>query len=207
MKVLVVGAAGKTGQLVVEKALAAGHEVTAFVRGASDYGKPGVRVAAGDAADRSAMEGAVRGQDAVIDTIGGKTPYKSTTLESSAAASIIAAMKKEGVKRLIVTSMLGVGDSADQTTVWTKLLVSTFLRGTDKDKAAMEGEVEASGLEWVIVRPAILNDDPETGRVRVFDSPDDGKPHKIARADVAAFMVQQLTSGEHLRQAVVIANE
>ena len=76
MNVLVVGAAGKTGSALVEQALAAGHQVTAFVHHAADYqGPAGVRIVEGEAADRGAMEAAVRGQDAVLDTIEGKTPY------------------------------------------------------------------------------------------------------------------------------------
>ncbi len=85
MKVLVIGAAGKTGMAVVEQAVAAGHQVTAFVRNADEYKVSNVRVVEGDATDSAVMDEAVIGQDAVLDTIGGKAPYKATTLESSAA--------------------------------------------------------------------------------------------------------------------------
>lgn len=206
MKVLVIGAAGKTGQAVVEQTLAAGHQVTAFVRQAATYTqRAGVRVVEGDAADRGAMEAAVRGQDAVLDTIGGKTPYRTTTLESSAAHAIIAAMRRHGVRRLVVTSMLGVGDSKANSSLLLRVLVATFLRGADKDKTAMEGAVAASGLDWIILRPAILTDDPSTGSVQVFAAATGKKAHKIARADLAAFMVAQLATDEHLRQTVAIA--
>ena len=206
MKILVVGAAGKTGKLVVEKALAAGHEVTAFVHSADDYSVPNVRVVAGDATDKAKMSEAVAGQDAVLDTIGGKTPYKNTTLERSVAAAIVAAMQTHGVRRLIVTSMLGEGDSAEQAPFYENLLVKTFLRGADKDKAATEAEVESSYLDWMILRPAILTDDPAQGNVRVFTLESDDKAHKITRADVADFMVAQLSSDQYLHQAVTIAN-
>lgn len=85
MKVLVIGAAGKTGRAVVEQAVAAGHQVTAFVQKADEYKGTNIRLVEGDATDRVAMDKAVVGQDAVLDTIGGKTPYKTTTLEQSAA--------------------------------------------------------------------------------------------------------------------------
>jgi putative NADH-flavin reductase len=74
MKVLVIGAAGKSGEALVDEALAAGHKVTAFVRGAAQYKKANVRVVAGDALDAAAVDAAVAGQDAVIDALGGKTP-------------------------------------------------------------------------------------------------------------------------------------
>ncbi len=206
MKILVIGAAGKTGRAVVEQALAAGHEVTAFVHNAEDYDVAGVRVVAGDATDAAAMEAAVRGQDAVLDTVGGKTPYKATTLESSIASAIISAMKQHGVRRLVVTSMLGVGESKENAPIYERLLLATFLRGADKDKGAMESAVESSGLDWVILRPAILTDGPATGQVQVFDPATGEKAHKITRIDLAAFMIAQLSSGEHLHKAITIAN-
>lgn len=207
MNVLVIGAAGKTGRAVVEQALAAGHQVTAFVHKAADYQAPaGVRVVEGEAADRGAMAAAVQGQDAVLDTIGGKTPYKETALESSVAQAVIAAMRRHGVRRLVVTSMLGVGDSLANSSWYLRLLVATFLRGADKDKTAMEAAVEASDLDWVFLRPAILTDDPATGNIRVFKPETGEKAPEMTRADLAAFMVAQLTTDEHLHQAVGIAN-
>ena len=206
MNVLVIGAAGKTGQAVVEQALAAGHKVTAFVHRAATYSRTDVRVVEGDATDRRAMDTAVRGQDAVLDTIGGKTPYKTTTLESDTAHAIIAAMRQHKVRRLVVTSMLGVGDSVANSTWFLRLLVATFLRGADKDKTAMEKAVSASGLDWVILRPAILDDDPSRGEVHIFPTATGQKAHKITRTDLATFMVAQLTNDEHLGQTLAIAN-
>jgi len=206
MKVLVIGAAGKTGRAVVAQAVAAGHEVTAFVQKANEYNGANVRVVEGDATDSAAINKAVVGQDAVIDTIGGKTPYKETTLESSAAKTIIASMRQNCVRRLVATSMIGEGGSEANATIWERLLLSTMLRGADKDKAAMESAVEASNLDWVILRPAILNDDPATGNIRVFSAETGEKAHKITRADLAGFMVAQLSDNEHLHQAVTVAN-
>ena len=206
MKLLVIGAAGKTGGEVVKQALAAGHEVTAFVRQADDFDVDNVRVIEGDATDGAEIEKAIIGQDAVIDTIGGATPYKETTLESSAASAIINAMKRNGVRRLVVTSMLGEGESKANASIYERLLLATFLRGADKDKAAMESAVKASDLDWVILRPAILSDDAATGNVKVFDAETGEKAHKITRADLAAFMLAQLSGDEYLHKAVTIAN-
>ena len=206
MKVLVFGAIGKTGRMVVERAMAAGHEVTAFVRNPEEGQAANVKVAIGDATNRADVDAAMQGQEAVIDTIGGKTPYKDTDLESSAAATIISSMREARVSRLIATSMLGVGDSKDNTPFYARLLVSTFLRWADKDKAEMEAEVSASGLEWTILRPAILNDDEGTGNLQVIAEGTEEKAHKITRADLADFIVQQLQADNYLRQSIVIAN-
>ncbi len=85
MKVLVIGAGGRTGKAVVERAASAGHQVTAFVHEADEFDIADVKVIVGDATDSGAIEEAVRGQDAVLDTVGGTTPYKETTLETSVA--------------------------------------------------------------------------------------------------------------------------
>ncbi len=207
MKVLVIGAAGKTGKAVVEHALAAGHDVTAFVHTIEGYSPDArARVVAGDARDRSAVDSALLGQDAVIDTIGNKNPLKAGTLEASTAATITAAMQSSGVRRLVVISMTGEGLSEANTNWWQHLALSTFLRGEMKDKAAMEATVDASGLEWIIVRPPFLNDDPGTGDIRVLSAETKETAHKLTRADLAAFMVAQLSSDEHLQTAVAIAN-
>jgi putative NADH-flavin reductase len=92
MKVLVIGAAGKSGEALVNEALAAGHKVTALVRGTAQYKTANVRVVAGDALDAAAVNVAVAGQDAVIDALGGKTPWKVTTMETRAAHTIVHAM-------------------------------------------------------------------------------------------------------------------
>ena len=149
MKLLVFGASGRTGSMVVAEAQRAGHEVTAFLHEAKDFGA-GVKTAVGDAADRAAVERALAGQEAVVDTIGGATPYKDTGLETSTARVIVDAMQSQDVKRLVVVSAMGVGDSTEQTPFWYEyLLMPTMLRGVVKDKTRMEQEVRASALDFV----------------------------------------------------------
>lgn len=105
-----------------------------------------------------------------------------------------------------VISAIGVGDSTDQVPfVYGKLLMPTMLRGVVKDKTRKEGEVDASGLDFIIARPAQLSDDPEDGTLRVVPEPD--KAHHTRRGDLARFLVEQLTRDTHLGQAVVAAND
>lgn len=204
MNVIVFGASGKTGSLVVRKALAAGHAITVFAHEQGTH-QDGVRQITGDARDPAAVERALAGQDAAIDTIGGRTPYRATDLETAAARNIVEGMRKQRSSRLIVISAMGVGDSAEQAPFWYEhLLMPTFMRGTAKDKAGMEGEVRSSGLAFVIARPPMLSDDPETGSVRIITG--EAKGHRITRGDLAQFLVDQLRSDEHLGRAVVVAN-
>jgi uncharacterized protein YbjT (DUF2867 family) len=167
--------------------------------------KAGVRVLAGDATKAADVRAAMRGQDAVIDAIGGTTPYKATRLESSSVYNIVEAMRAEGARRLIVVSMMGIGESRAQAPFWYKyLLMPTFLRGSTPDKRAMEGKVRASGLDYVIVRPPILKDGPATGRVLVLSAGETG--HAITRGDLGQFLVDQLENETYLGHAVTVVN-
>jgi putative NADH-flavin reductase len=205
MKVLVIGAAGKSGDALVNEALASGHKVTAFVRGAVQYKKANVRVVVGNVLNAAAVDVAVAGQDAVIDALGGKTPWKVTTMETSAAHNIVNAMRRNGVRRLLKISVVGAGESVKNAGFFNKhLLMRTFLRGLLVDKAGMESEIEGSNLDWTLVRPPMLTDAGKTGIARVLSAESGEKAHKIGRADLAAFMVQQLESSRYVRQAVTV---
>ena len=159
----------------------------------------------GDATKPSDVLNAVQGQDAVIESIGGTTPYKSTTLETSSITNIVNAMKSKGVKRLVVVSMMGLGQSSTQSPWWYRyLLMKTFLRGSTRDKSNKEAVVKNSGLDYIIARPPILKDDPATGSTKVIGLGVTG--HAITRADLATFLVAQLKSDDHLRKAVTVVN-
>ena len=203
MKVLVIGAAGKSGEALVNEALATGHKVTAFVRRAAQYKKANVRIVAGDVLDAAAVDVAVAGQDAVIDALGGKTPWK--VMETSAAHNIVDAMRRNGVRRLLKISVVGAGESVKNAGFFNEhLLMRTFLRGLLVDKAGMEAEIEGSNLDWTLVRPPMLTGREKTGIARVLSTEGGEKAHKIGRADLAAFMVQQLESSRYVRQAVTV---
>ena len=205
MKVLVLGAGGKTGGLVTERALALGHEVTVLLRDPSRFKISGVHEIVGDATSAADVARALRGQDAVIDTLGGTRPYKKQTLERTAPRNLIEAMPTEGARRLIVVSMMGIAESRAQSPWWYKsLLIPTFLRGSTADKVQMEAGVSASGLDYVIVRPPILKDGPSAGRAKVIGVGELG--HAITRVDLAEFIVEQLSKDEYLGQAVTVVN-
>ena len=204
MKVLVLGASGRTGRLVVEEALDAGHEVTAFCHEPQTFGS-GVRVVTGDSTRAGDVERAMTDQDAVVDAVGETQPYEKTELEAVTARNVVDAMRLKFVPRLVVISMLGVGDSVDQAPfLYEHILLPTFLRGGAADKAAMETAVKEAGLDFVIVRPALLSDHDQKAPLRIVEG--DEKAHSTGRADLARFLVEQLTDDSNLGRAVVVAN-
>ncbi len=209
MKVTVFGAAGKTGRQVVEQGTARGHSITAFVRSAKDFEDgqhlSSLKVVEGDVNDFAAVASAIAEGGAVIDCIGGSTPYKQTGLEQAAAANILKAMQQKHAEPLVVISVVGVGESKEQATfVYEHLLMPTFLRGTVKDKAEMEQVVQGSGIPFVLVRPPVLSDDAATGNYAVVPEGETAKG--ITRADLASFLLDQLTDDSHRGKAVTVAN-
>jgi putative NADH-flavin reductase len=206
VKVLVIGAGAGTGRQIVEQAVARGHEVTAFVRNPRQYHRAHVRVVVGDARDDEAVSAAVAGQDAVFNTIGTQTPWARTGLEPVAGRAINKALREHGVRRLIVATTMGAGDSGKHAHFYFRYIFApTFLRGAVKDKEQMERELARTDIDWIVVRPAVLTNDQPTGQVRVLTRQTGGKARSIARADTAAFMLDQLASQKYLRQTVTIA--
>jgi len=205
MKVLVLGATGGTGQEVVRQALADGHRVTAFVRDPARLSVEDerLRVAVGDALDAEAVARAVSGQNAVAVALGSRD-RRNRTVRSEGTANAIRAMQAHGVRRLVVVSAAGAGDSYRQLPLIMKAIVKTLLRNTYADHAQQEEYVRESGLEWVIVRPALLTDGPRTGAYRIATAEEDLPGGKVSRADMAAFVVRQLTEDRYVGQAVSI---
>lgn len=206
MKVIVFGATGGTGRAVTVQALELGHEVSAFVRDPARLGPLASRlhVIQGDVLDPAAVRQAVAGHDAVVSAIG-MPASKTGRLRSEGTRNIVRAMQASGVRRLVSLASLGYGDSRktlDRAPLLFKYVIVPFiLREGFADHARQEEIVKASGLDWIIVRPANLTDGPRTGRYRHgFSADDKALKLEVSRADVAEFMLHQLTSDAHLRQ-------
>lgn len=194
MKIVVFGATGSVGRHVVDQALAQGHQVTAFTR---DPGRvapqhPRCRIVRGDVTDPDAVGPAVAGQDAVLVTLG---DGRRGAVRAEGTRVVVEAMQRSGVRRLICQSTLGVGDSrGNLNLLWKHLMFGLLLRQAYADHVRQEQYVVASDLDWTIVRPAAFTNGPRTGRYRHGFGPDDRSQLKIARADVADFLLQQLTT-------------
>jgi len=200
MNLVVLGATGRTGSLVVEQALAAGHTVTALVRSPEKLtsANPNLRVVTGQATDATAVSRAMEGADAVISTLGGKG---SVIADSTQA--IVAAARAAGVKRVVLLSSWVV--ERDRMDTVTRLLTGLAMGPVIKDKSAGELVLRRSDLEWTIVYPSSLTDGPAKGSVTELpEQAKRGMSEKISRADVAAWMVKAATGVQHSRDSVGI---
>lgn len=205
MKVLVLGATGGTGRLIVRDAVAKGHSVVALVRSKARADLPGVDIIEGDARDEADLIRALGGCDAVISTLGTGMGFRSVNLLTVATQALVTAMTRNGVRRLVCISALGVGDSRGHGGfVFDRLFQPLLLSHAYKDKDGQESAIRASSLDWVVVRPAMLTDDPARGKVRAVTNLAGVNGGKIARADVARFVVEQLAVDTWLRQTPVL---
>ena len=205
MKVAVLGASGATGRLVVTALVAAGHQVSALVRTAP-HPQPGdVRLVRGDARDPAALRVLVEGAGAVVSALG---PRKGDrTLHREVAPLLLAAMTAAGARRFVGISGAGMdvpGDQKSRRDRVLSLLLQRIGGETVKDKT-LEYEVwAASDRDWTLVRPPRLLDGGSSGRVEhhAHRSP---RSTKITRADLAAFVVEQVTGTDYVHRAPLVA--
>jgi uncharacterized protein YbjT (DUF2867 family) len=177
VRVLVVGATGGSGRAAVGALTAGGHEVTAFARraGVAYAGQDGVRAVDGDATVAGDVDLAVRGQDAVVVTLGiSEHPLRvrlrgsrGTPLDvrSRGTATVVAAVHGHGVRRLVVQSSYGVGETRDRLPLSSRLVFALLLRPQIADHERQERLVRDSGLDWTIVQPVYLTDGDEPAAV------------------------------------------
>lgn len=206
MKVLVLGATGGTGRLIVREAAAKGHSVAALVRSKAKADLAGAELVVGDARDEGALSRALDGCDGAISSLGtGMSLFRKMTLLSTATRALVEAMGARGVRRLVCITGLGAGDSRGHGGfVLDNIVLPLFLRTIYEDKDRQEEVVRASDLDWVLVRPMVLNDKPAMGQVRATTDLSGIHGGEIARGDVAKFVVEQLTSDEWLRRTPLI---
>jgi putative NADH-flavin reductase len=188
MKLTVFGATGGTGLQVVEQGLAAGHEVRAVVRNPTRLAdRVGLDVVIADVMDPATIVEAVTGTDAVVSAIGTRDGRAPTTVCADSSRSIVEAMHKAGTRRLVVVSGTGPFDEGEGPGMRyiLKPIGRLFLKNVFADFVAMEETVRASGLDWTIVRPSRLTDEPLTGRYRARRDLNEHRNFTVSRADVA----------------------
>ncbi|MFC8526550.1 NAD(P)-dependent oxidoreductase [Nocardia sp. NPDC057227] len=208
MRIAVFGATGTVGRLVVEQGLERDHEITAFTRNAAGVGAahPNLRVVTGDVLDVAAAQRAVDGQDAVIVALGNG---RKGVVRAEGTRTVMAAMRRTGVERLVCQTTLGAGDSrANLDFLWKYVMFGLLLRPAYADHQLQERYVrEATDLRWTLVRPSAFTDGPATGAFqRGFGAEAPGLALKISRADIAGFLLDQVTDETYLNRAVGISN-
>ena len=217
MNVVVVDADERVGRLLVTDAMRRGHVVTAFGAGRASVeaavargpGAAGgrVRAARGDVLDPGAVIAALVDQDAVLYAVEPPGGRGRTTRASEGMRNVVRAMADLKLRRLVCLSMGGPGSERDGDSpgLLGRLLGTAPPKGALADLRQMEVTVRQSGLDWTIVRAARLVDDP--GQHSWRTGPGYALPHgtKIARADVAEFMLDQLDDGANVGHAVAVA--
>lgn len=208
MKLLVLGATGRTGAIFVKKALDQGHQVTALVRGAGTTVDPRARIVSGDVTDSTVLAAAARGHDAVASTLGVKNARETPTLITDTVRALIASAKTSGVDRLVIVSAFGVGDSLAKASFVVSPIFRTVLRKTYADKAASEVLLKASDLRWTLEYPGALNDGQSTRytaaaledvtRLPLFPS--------TSRTNVADFLLRSAAEDTFVRQIAVVTD-
>lgn len=208
MRILIIGATGGTGRELVKQALEAGHTVTAFVRKRQNVTihHPNLTVVQGNVLNYSEVEQAVKGQDAVVSALGHKRWFIRTTILSEGTNNIIATMTKFGVKRFVCETSLGVGDSWGRLGLYYTLFVIPFIIFFYfRDKERQEQLIKDSRLDWVIVRPGQLTNGRRRGVYRHGTNLGNYVlTLRISRADVADFMLRQLTNDAYVRKTVAV---
>jgi uncharacterized protein YbjT (DUF2867 family) len=216
MKIIVIGATGGTGRAVVEELLARGHDVTAFARqpGTIEPSDPRLHGFAGDVMNPADVGRAIQGHDAVVVALGiRENPLlvrlrgsKGTAMNvrSAGTHNVVAAMHEHGVRRLVVMSSYGVGETWDRLSLKWKLIFSLLLKPQIADTEVQEQVVRNSGLDWVIARPVGLTDDgAESG---LFASTEGEARHmSVSRQAVARFLAEAAEHRSHVSQSVALS--
>jgi putative NADH-flavin reductase len=195
---------------VVQETLLRGHEVTVLARDPTRVvpKDPRVRIVQGDALDAQSLERAVAGREAVIYSIGARAIRRPTTLFSESTRLLIDAMRKHGVKRLVAVTGIGAGNSRGHGGfLYDKLIFPLFTKSIYQDKDRQEELIRKSGLDWIIVRPASFVERPARTPLRAETELQGVTLRRITRAEVASFLMDQLTSNTYLNKEVTIGHE
>jgi putative NADH-flavin reductase len=202
MKILILGASGKTGSILVRKALAAGNEVTAFVRDkdALEMNNSKLTVKVGDARNVVDIKAALLGQDAVVSMKAGDELIVRST------KALIEAAQTKGVKRVIMLSSFLVAPNYKPNFVGK--LIGNMMKGMVSDKSSGEDLLKQSDLDWTIVYATSLDRAPAGQTVRVIGQNQTvSMSNGIAREDVATFMLNQLDNSSSVKKMVVITTK
>lgn len=216
-RVVVFGATGGTGRAACRALLDSGHAVTAFARDPARLEDLAIeaRTVVGDALIEADVHAAIEGHDAVIDTLGNsQNPFalllpgvKRTTagdICETGTRHIVSGMARHGLRRLVVVSAFGVGDTRRHASAMVRLYLRLLLKEHMADKERMETLVKASTLDWTLVHPPALVDAPVGGRWHASGAGELGRP-AIARADLAGYLVEALKDRSTFGRTVTVS--
>src|SRR5580704_5495161 len=209
MRLTIFGATGRIGGYLLSWAVDAGHDVHVLARSPEALRpRDGLTVTGGDVLDPAAVADVISGADAVLSAVGPRIRdnLRKNVLLAPAAANIIDGLHKTGARRLIAVSAAAafIPEDPDKSWIVKQTQPRIFARAF-ADVRQLERVVRDSDLDWTLVRPTRLVNDPGKGEYLVradFPPPGGGK---IARADVAHFIATALTSASYIREAPALA--
>jgi putative NADH-flavin reductase len=202
--ILLLGATGKTGKEVLNYALSKGYHVTALVRdpGKAEVNSGRITLVKGTPVNASEVR-AIQGYEAIISTLG-HSDLDPSPLMTDSIKNMVIAMKEKGVRRIVVQTGAGAGDSFSKMPLSVQTLIrDTGLKAAYEDHNGQEQVLMDSGLDWTVVRPVTLNDGEE-GRIRLIQGAI-SESCTISRKTVAKFLVDCLENDEYIGKAVVIS--
>ena len=206
MQLLILGATGPTGQQLVKQALERSHQVTVLVRDPAklSVSHENLTILTGDVLDEATLTNSLKGKDVVLSALGKGKSLKSSNLMTKAVTNLISCMKSTNVNRLVLLSAFGVGETFVQANFIQRLIFRTFLKSIYSDKTKADSMLQHSPFDWTLVYPVVLTNGPSTGNYKVGATLLMKGMPKISRADVADFMLQQLTDNTYLKKTAVL---
>ncbi len=215
MKILLLGATGRTGQLILRKALDDGHQVVALVREPDKLERSGADLVTGSPYDHPALvRQAMTGCDAVVNTLNvsrtSDNPWSKLRspldMISKSVKHALIGMEQNGVRRIVSLSTQGAGDSKEQMPIIFNLLVAfSNLKYAFADHTRQENELIQSDTDWTVLRLPMLTDEPGE-RELLINNPDGARLNKnINRETVARFILSILNKPEYFKKLVGIS--
>lgn len=210
MHILVIGGSRGIGLECTRYALSRGHRVRAFARGAQSIriDHENLEKRTGDATEPEDVAAAIEGVDAVIMALGvPKSPaalLRPVHLFSEATLALVPAMQAAGIRRLLVVTGFGTGDSYSRVSSAERIAFQAIMGRAYADKNRQERLITETDLDWTIARPGILTSNRMTGRYQVLTEPSTWRNGLISRGDVAHFLVHAAEDGTFIREAPVL---
>ena len=214
MNILVLGATGGSGHAVSDALIGRGHRVTAVARHATALPpRPGLERVDGDATDAAFLDRVVPGHDAVVVTLGISEPTIRVRLRgaqgtpgdvrSRGTAAVVAAARRAGIRRVVVQSSYGVGETRALLGLVDRIFLALLVKPQIADSEIQEGVLRGSGLDWTIVQPVHLSDDESDDHFVSTDGRT--RQHKVSRRAVAQVHADLVEQGGMIRQTVSVS--
>ncbi|KAH7310921.1 hypothetical protein B0I35DRAFT_439896 [Stachybotrys elegans] len=202
LKLLVLGATGPTGKLVVQRAVEFGWIVTVYGRRTlpEHAADQNIKALEGALDDPTALRTAIHGQDTIISVFGPSNPLASIDVFVPAYRFILNIMKDEGVKRIIALSTFSVYDPKDKPSITRWLLVTMLWAMVHKvwrtiiDVAAVF-DTDGADLDWTLFRVGFLGNGPRSQVVEGYIG-DGSLGMYLRRADIAEWCVKEAGRSE-----------